>query len=262
MPFQKIYAVDFRIGPHPNPIFNPFIWPSLQILPNSAERDHQWCPAGLDLKITRDASTPHEVRNSVYVTPPGGIPINSRLLLKVTFLHPNAIGLPNVLAEPWAIGLRFSTENNILDATKSAIATCQFQRINQILSVRLNTPEGEQKDQAVALESLINYSVYNPVPPNSVINPDIVPIFTLEHSFSGFNLLNVDYTLSTGFLKLSRLNISEVTDHRLNLRKAFANPSDKIRAIGVNLATNNGFGTMSVRLLTLEIWRDIGSPII
>jgi hypothetical protein len=184
--------------------------------------------------------------------------------MKVTFLHPNAndpSGNPNLTPEAWAVGLRFSSLNDILDPIKSTIATCQFNRKGNSSGVRLNTPEGlQQVGEPGYLESPIDYAQYNPVPPHDIHNPAVVPVFTLEQSFCGINL-NLPtnrHTAGAGFLKISRQNKPDAIDHRVFSRADITNGAATILAMGVNLATNKRIGWMSVRLLSFEIWEDKG----
>ena len=264
MPFEKFYEVDFTSQQQANPILNTKNWPPLQITQNSASEEHHWKPAGLDLKVTRNPGDP-ERRKSVYVVPPGGLTMHSRYLMKVTFLHPNAGALPaspNSLPEQWAIGLRFSSLDNILDGNKSSITTCQFGYKNSQLGVRLSTPRGLQGGDPGHLEYPIDYSQYNPVPPHDQKNPAVVPVFILEQSFCGINLnLTTNHTTGAGFLKISRPGNQVNADHRVFSQADFTggNSSPKVNAMGVNLAaTNRGSGWISIRLLTLEIWEDKG----
>jgi len=187
--------------------------------------------------------------------------------MKVTFLHPYAAALSgsaNSFPEAWAVGLRFSSVTNILATSTSIIATCQFGRDGNQIGVRLNTPNGLQLGEPGYLEFPINYSQYNPVPPNDNSNPAVVPVFTLEQSFCGINLVaegqtpGNGHTAGAGFLKISGPGNRIVTDHRVFSRADITNGNAKILAMGVNLATKNGVGWMRVRLLTFEIWEDVG----
>lgn len=180
MPFQKIYALDFRSS-RTFPVTNLYQWPEPRFSPVSEIVKHQFDYDGLRLDIYRPANTTDEIRNSVYVVPPGGIPLESRLYIKVTFNHPNASGewlmgapgrksqkpgtkagltskksaaLTSVATrpdfseeiesylhpEPWAVALCFSSTHALDDPKKMAIVNVQFGRREGSTGIRLSTP--------------------------------------------------------------------------------------------------------------------------
>ncbi len=155
MPFEKIYSVNFS-GRNLAPDFNPLNWPAMQLSDDaSAVADTD----GIILTINRHYLADDEVRNSVFLLPPDGMPLDTRLMLRVQFDKPNAFSEPipvklePVYPEPWAVGLRVSPYT-VLGTSKSAVqVTTQF----VAEGVRLNTPFSLQGDRAALLIQPLDY---------------------------------------------------------------------------------------------------------
>ena len=300
MPFVETYSVTFSNG---NLIahVNTRNWPDMVLSAPTPNDQAERFPdaSGLNLKMTRDRNVPATASslNSVYVVPPAGsVPLDTRLLMLVTFDLPNAEGLspltedvgalarfspggrspsaneiepPGILSpfesvmsnvtvpEPWAVALNVSAENP-LPPIGMVNLTCQFNR--QFDGVRVNTPGNLQRDQAATLESPLNYGAYQggyvslPDGTDGVVDP---PVFTLEHSFCGWNFAANGHTVGAGSLKISRAYAPlEAHDHRVYSSDALASapqPVTSIRALGTSLAAV-GVGRMSVRLRTFSLW--------
>jgi len=264
MPFKPTYFVKFAHG-NLTPNLKPKGWPGMTLsAPTQSD------PYGLRFKITRLPSDPPQ-RQSVYVVPPYDLPIETRLLLRVTFDLPYAEGfsdhgpfsgeteLPGSLAlvdpssptvpEPWAVALSVSTENHLASA-RNASTTCQFHHLH---GLRLNTT-GLQVDQAAGLEGPpIDYDKYLGVDDADGAHKPPT-IFILEHSFCGQGAATIGHTAGTGFLKISRGG-SSLNDHRVYSSTTLTNPSaGPIRALGISLSTLVGVGQMSVRLRSFGVW--------
>lgn len=165
--------------------------------------------------------------------------------------------------EPWAVALSVSPTSDLL-SDRMVNLTCQFNRVFD--GVRLNTPKDPQgtgslqADKAACLESPLDYGLYQggymafPNGTDGVVDP---PIFSLEHSFCGWNAETNDHTPGSGTLKIYRSWQPEVQDHRVFSSDAIASYPGQVTAIGalgVSLVTLSGFGRMSVRLRTFSIW--------
>jgi hypothetical protein len=279
-------------------------------------------PWGLNLRITRKLTVPSgsPAMNSVYVIPPGGLSLDTRLFMSVTFDLPRAGGFPLEhgpfaeevevtrgrgvhgtfpgaaepweslpaggsgpsplggrisVPEPWAVVLRVSPVDGLLSEDSTVNVTCQFNRASN--GVRLNTPRAGargalQTDKAQNLESPLDYGSYqsgymargndlagqDPVPgERGVPSPGDPPVFTLGHSFCGWNAA-IGHTPGNGSLVIAREE-SEVRDHRVYSSNSLisAGPAQtsetRIRALGISLATLHGYGWMSVRLRTFSL---------
>lgn len=97
MPFKESYAVNLGNG-NRHPYLNPNGWPDLELSPPTPDDLAERFPdsSGLGLGITRGLSAaPNTLAmNAVYVVPPGGISLDTRVLLRATFDLPRAEGLP------------------------------------------------------------------------------------------------------------------------------------------------------------------------
>ena len=258
MPFVETYAVKFSTGnllPHVN-VNN---WPDMEL---STPTDSTPDSSGLTLEISRQPPDDPGKRNSVFVVPPGGVPLDSRLLMRLTFDRPRAIPqgvlLPGVLPpEPWAVALHVSPANDLL-GDRMVHVTCQFNR--RFDGVRLNTPTGLQTDQAGLLESPLDFDRYQGGPmvlPDGTVEVVEPPIFTLEHSFCGRDTAANKHVVGSGRLAIARTSQPEVRDHRVYSSDALRHagpPVSSIGALGVSLGTIDGIGTMKVRLRTFSVW--------
>ena len=298
MPFVKTYAVNFANNNNLDPHVNLKGWPAMLLstpTPNDLA-DRSLDDGGLNLKITRGLAVPAQsaAQNSVYVVPPDGLSLDTRLFMRITFDRPQAEGLSknvqdppgrhpetNTVPEPWAVALNVSPAPNVLNAPDSMVnVTCQFSR-GQNSGVRLNTPKDPrgfgslQTDPAANLESPLNYENYN-----SELSQ---PIFTLTNSFCGWNSATNGHTAGSGSLKIFRGWVrdhrlpqhpwrepDEVKDHRVYSNNSFQRRygsaqgiealGQGIEALGMSLVTLSGQGIMSVRLRTFELWFNPGVP--
>lgn len=165
--------------------------------------------------------------------------------------------------EPWVVALSVSPASDLL-SDSMLVLTCQFN--SRLNGVRLNTPRNAQgtgplqTDTALCLETPLNYDIYQggymafPNGTDGVVDP---PIFSLEHSFCGWNAAANKHTPGCGWLKIYRSWQPEAQDHRVFSSDAFTSSPGQVTAIGalgVSLVTLNGFGRMSVRLRTFSIW--------
>lgn len=310
MPFVETYSVNFGNGNvHPHVDLNG--WSDMALFPPSADStaDRVPDPSGYDFGIARELSVPAGTssRNCAYVVPPaGGLSLDTRLLLRVTFDRPRAEGFylfehgplggefepfeeeasaergrfaeeiesPGSLSpglgpiggkysvpEPWAVALNVSPTSDLL-SDRMVNLTCQFNRTFD--GVRLNTPKDPQGlgalqvDKAACLESPLEYGPYQggymafPNGTDGVVDP---PVFSLEHSFCGWNAMTNGHTPGCGWLKIHRSWQPEVQDHRVFSSNALASSSAQtIGALGISLVTQSGFGRIRVRLRTFSIW--------
>jgi hypothetical protein len=279
MPFVETYSVNFANG-NLQPHLNVLNWPALEL---SNSDDTESDAFGRTLKLTRDDEK-DGAHNSVALIPPAGFPLDVRMWLRVSFDLPFASRLPEapegINPEAWAVALRVSPKAQLLDNDTFDV-TCQFTR-GSGGGVRLNTPANSlpeeprrgtlQRDQAAFLESPLDYNRYQgglialPFGTGPFVEVD-PPLFTLEHSFCGWNFRNNGHTVGAGFLRINRPPIErapwplEVRDHRVyssdTLKFALSDETfvqARIRAVGVSLATRMGLGNMSVRLRSLQVW--------
>jgi hypothetical protein len=94
MPFVETYSVDFRNG-NVHPHLNLNGWSDMQLFPPTPDEfaDRFPDPSGYIFTITRNLTVPAEVpaRNNAYVVP-GGLSLDLRLFMRVTFDLPRAEG--------------------------------------------------------------------------------------------------------------------------------------------------------------------------
>lgn len=299
MPFIETYSVRFANG-NLHPHVNLRGWPDMLVsAPTPDDQAQSFVDAwGRVLRITRIATAEGPARNNLYLVPPGGLTLDHRFFLRVTFDLPLAEGFspagelepippmtlsPDVhgplegsielpgspggpsglsVPEPWAVVLSVSAATDLL-GDRMVNLTCQFNR--QFNGVRLNTPSdllgigALQKDKAACLEMPLDYSSYQggymafPNGTDGFVEP---PVFSLEHSFCGWNAGANGHTPGYGSLKIVRAKQFEVSDHRVFSSNALTAPAPvtSIGALGVSLVTLNGVGRMRVRLRTFTIW--------
>ncbi|HKP68409.1 MAG TPA: hypothetical protein VJV05_03930 [Pyrinomonadaceae bacterium] len=277
MPFENVYRVNFANG-NLQPDWNPIGWPRMKVTdPATAAAD----PEGLKLSLVRRPTGPADpLSTDVYVAPRGGLSLDARLLLRVGFDLPNAVparfprGVEPIPPEPWAVTLWVSPTTQ-LASTTSLNVTCQF----RTPGIRLNTPGSLQKDQGATSDAPLDYLSYQRHQARAPGSNDYYievgpPVFTLEHSFCGWNARTNGHTPGMGALEILRPWLEhppwsrnpKVKDHRVYSSTAMLPPGattsiqDKIRALGVSIATINGMGRMSARLRTFEIWVNVSAP--
>lgn len=210
-------------------------------------------PLGDEFEPIDEGSSAVRGRFADEIEPPGGL--SSGL---------GPIGGKFSVPEPWAVVLNVSPTGDLLSDWMVNL-TCQFNRNPQFNGVRLNTPTIQdigalQTDKAAPLESPLDYGIYQggymafPNGTDGVVDP---PIFSLEHSFCGWNAEANKHTPGSGSLKILRTWQSDVQDHRVfsnNALPSFPGQVESIGALGVSLVTLSGYGRMSVRLRTFSIW--------
>lgn len=261
MPFSEVYAVNFANGnflPH----VNLMSWPAMQRFPAADTQDVQQVadPDGLVLKISRTNPASAAVLNSVLVAPPGGLTPGVRIMTRVTFDLPFAAGIPNpngggtTFPEAWAVALA-NSQGVTLAEVEAVHLTCQFFRRGSRNGVRLNTPSGIQKDQAALLVEPIDYNSFQglPNPPHGPANnpPGLVPLFTLEHSFSDGRDGGLSYLPGWGSLRIYRNPQYDKSDHRVYVTDdLIAGP---LLAAGVTVVTLSALGRMQARLRTFSV---------
>jgi len=202
MPFGELYAVNFANGNrHPHVDLNG--WGDLLVAPpvRALLANSFGVSEGLVLELARgEAAGTDSAQTALYLAPAGGIALDSRLLMRVTFDRPRAEGFPldshgefaeeieraqRSTGEEGRPGRAAEIPGSVFPAdfgsTPGTLTVPEAWAVALLLSpgqnlaqpqmsiatcqfrtngVRLNTPGSIQRDPAAALESPLNYDAY------------------------------------------------------------------------------------------------------
>ena len=300
MPFDReLYAVNFNNG-NLTPHVNPNGWPAMVLFPAENNQTAEISNDNLGLRLLIKPTTDTGASIDVMVFPPGGVEINSRHLLRVTFDLPWAEGFPLgtggpedgvfepipslsdqssqvvgyesldqsaastvsgpqfTTPESWAVVLSFSPQDFLSSA--AANVTCQFNpagvRVNTPGPLQIVDPINGSADRANVLIRPLDYHLFQE-------RGDRVALFTLEHSFCGYNAEAIGHTAGCGFLTVAipvvpSSQAEEVLqDHRVYTSDKLTSVRPRISTVptlGVSLGTQTGVGRMSVRLRSFAVW--------
>ncbi|HSM37110.1 MAG TPA: hypothetical protein VK837_11980 [Longimicrobiales bacterium] len=239
MPSDRVYDVDFRDG-NLTPSLDGMHWGDMRVgsgagIAASSAAD----PQGLKLAL---AGTGSAAGIGVFaVLQEDVLPLASRLLMLVEFDQPAASpptsgsGAP----EPWAVALTVKFGDETFDAqAPMANVTFQFRPPG----TRLNTPGHLEGDQPATLTAPMDYEKLAPAR------------FQLEHHFCGVNAAG-RYAVGVGTAVVGPP--IRASDQRVYSQDGLSGgQQDWIGALGVTLATINGFGHMGVRLrrFSVSLW--------
>lgn len=249
MPFVEIYSVNLtNHNPELRPHVNKLGWPGMIAEPNLNQSPDWFLDFdGLYGSVTRNSTHSGFVRNNLFVAPPGGMPLESRIRMQLVFEEAYGTGTQ---PEPWAVALNVSPRPNL--ATDPMVnVSCQFTRLNEGEGYRLNTPGSLQRDTAALLEKPLRYDDFRRYR------------FALEHYFCGSpgpvtcgHVGAETKTHTTGCGRLSTNLGAE--DYRIFSSDVFQRelpPNPMIGAIGTTLImAAPAIGSMYVKLLSFRVW--------
>ncbi|CAN5709794.1 hypothetical protein BH23GEM1_BH23GEM1_10580 [soil metagenome] len=288
MPSREIYAVNFANG-NLTPSLDIYGWGDMRRGHSAPEAGHTFNShpeaEGLHLGISRAKTSGDFVSNSVHVIPgfihpvtssarrvspgemTGDVALDSRFIIRIEFDSPYATPLPHpekvdpLPAEPWAVvlKLKLSRDPNDKKSDGAVPVTCQFNsgsNPNVREGARLNTPGALQRDQAVPIDSPLDYDKYQG---SSARRPTL---FVLEQAFCGVQAQAapvppapttpnspVGHAAGCGFLTIGGVG----KDLRVFTNTGLSVATGSIGAIGVAIITKNGIGRMSVLLRRFSI---------